>query len=220
MRKALAVSLVCLAFAGVAAAQDDGRYDPAGQANLNRSNDRSGQNGQSRGNGQGQQGHENPAPPPIPRCADLAVTSLGFVSSIPGQAPLAAGEVALQYDVHNAGTSMYVAPSGASQALVLEYTTPSGVHQVATMPLSPRGAASGATPASAGGVTLAEGASWRGYMRFTLPAEARRWPLRLKLSFAQSASPYAARISDCDPDNDQVVVPRSQLPPLPAQPPS
>lgn len=208
MHKAFILSLICLATANIAAAQDDRGRDPQGQAHLNRSNDNN-----SNRNGQGP---TRPPPPPIPRCADLAVTSLGFVSTIPREAPLAANEVALQYDVHNAGTSMYVAPSGASQSLSLEYSTPGGVHQIATASLPPRAAA--ATPASAAGVTLAEGASWRGYMRMTLPMEARRWPLRLKISFAQSSSPYAARISDCDPDNDQVVVPRSQLPPLP--PPS
>ncbi len=40
--------------------------------------------------------------------------------------------MALEYDVHNAGTSMYVAPGGASQSLSLEYTTPGGAHQVAS----------------------------------------------------------------------------------------
>lgn len=113
---------------------------------------------------------------------------------------------------------MYVSPGGASQVLSLEYTTPGGTHQVATAPLPPQ--AAGATAAAATGATLAQGQSWRGYMRMTLPMEARRWPLRLKLTFAQSSSPYAARISDCDPDNDEVLVPRSQLPPLPAPPPS
>jgi hypothetical protein len=206
MRKAFILGAIWLAAAGVAMAQYTGTGDPQGQAMLNRSPAAS-QNQNGRGHG-----HDTPPPPPIPRCADLAVTTLGFASSIPGSAPLAAGEVALQYDVHNAGTSMYVAPGGASQSLSLEYTTPSGTHQVASAALPQR--AAGATAASAGGVSLAQGQSWRGYMRMTLPAEARRWPLRLKLSFAQSNSPYAARISDCDPDNDEVVVPRSQLPPL------
>jgi len=209
MRKAFILGVIWLAAAGVAAAQYGGNQDPQGQAMLNRTPTPS-QN-QNRG-------HDTTPPrPPIPRCADLAVTTLGFTSSIPGSTPLAAGEVALQYDVHNAGTSMYVAAGGASQSLSLEYTTPAGTHQVASAPLPQQ--AAGATAASAGGVSLAQGQSWRGYMRMTLPPEARRWPLRLKLSFAQSASPYAARISDCDPDNDQVVVPRSQLPPL-TPPPS
>lgn len=211
MRKALALSLIWLTAAGVAAAQYDPQND-AGQAHLNRTNNPNGQNSGSR---PGQP--TTPPPPPIPRCADLAVTTLGFATSIPGAPPLAAGEVALQYDVHNAGTSMYVAPGGASQSLSLEYTTPSGTRQVATIPLPPQ--AAGATAASAAGVTLAQGQSWRGYMRMMLPMEARRWPLRLRLNFAQSSSPYAARISDCDPDNDQVVVSRSQLPPL-TPPPS
>lgn len=205
MRKAFILGVIWLAAAGVAAAQYAGNQDPQGQARLNRTPPPS-QN-QNHGHDTGP-----PPPPPIPRCADLAVTALGFTSSIPGGTPLAAGEVALQYDVHNAGTSMYVAPGGASQSLSLEYTTPGGTHQVANAALPPQAAR--ATAASAGGVSLAQGQSWRGYMRMTLPPEARRWPLRLKLSFAQSNSPYAARISDCDPDNDEVVVPRSQLPPL------
>jgi hypothetical protein len=210
MRKALVLTLIWLAAAGIAAAQMDPNADPQGQARLNRTPAPS----------QNRNGHDTgpPPPPPIPRCADLAVTTLGFTTTVPGGTPLAAGEVALQYDVHNAGTSMYVAPGGASQSLSLEYTTPGGTHQVATATLPPQ--ATGTTAASAGGVSLAQGQSWRGYMRMTLPAEARRWPLRLKLSFAQSNSPYAARISDCDPDNDEVVVPRSQLPPLPAPSPS
>jgi len=204
MRKAFILGVIWLAAAGVATAQFGGNQDPQGQAMLNRTPAPS-QN-QNRGN-------DTPPPrPPIPRCADLAVTTLGFTSSIPGGAPLAPGEVALQYDVHNAGTSMYVAPGGASQSLSLEYTTPGGTHQIASSTLPQQ--AAGVTAAAAGGVSLAQGQSWRGFMRMTLPPEARRWPLRLKLSFAQSNSPYAARISDCDPDNDEVVVPRSQLPPL------
>ena len=216
MRKALLLSLIWLAGASIAAAQYDPQSEQGNQAHLNRTDN---PNNRSQGGQQGQQGHDTPPPPPpIPRCADLAVTTLGFVTSIPGGTPLAAGEVALQYDVHNAGTLMYISPGGASQSLSLEYTTPSGTHQVASTALPPQ--ATGATIAAAGSVTLAQGQSWRGYMRMTLPAEVRRWPLRLKLSFAQSNSPYAARISDCDPDNDEVVVSRSQLPPLPAQPPS
>lgn len=210
MRKALIVGLISLAAAGVASAQQEPFRDPQGQAHLNQT--QSGSQTQS----QAQHNHNQPATPspttlPVPRCADLAVTTLGFVSTVPGAPPLAPGEVALEYDVHNAGTSMYVAPSGASQALSLEYTTPGGVHQVAATPLPPT--ASGTTQASALGVTLAQGQSWRGYMRMTFPEAARRWPLRLRINFAQSSSPYAARISDCDPDNDEVVVPRSQLPP-------
>jgi hypothetical protein len=176
----------------------------AAQAHLNQN-----QNGNQNGNaqhGSGQHAHETPPPPPIPRCADLAVTSLGFVDAIPGAAPLSGNEVALQYDVHNAGTAMYVAPSGASQSLALEYTTPSGTHEVGSLTLP--APTSSVTVAAAQGVTLAQGQSWRGYMRIALPPEARRWPLRLKLSFTNSASPYAARISDCDPGNDEAPVPR------------
>ena len=216
MRKALILSAMWLVAAGVASAQfRDPSTDPSNQSRLN-------QQSTNQGQGQGQRNNRNQPPPPtptttpVPRCADLAVTTLGFVTTIPGGPPLAPGEVALQYDVHNAGTSMYVAPGGASQALSLEYTTPGGVHQVATTPLPP--APSGTTQASAQGVTLAQGQSWRGYMRMTFPEAARRWPLKLRINLAQSNSPYAARISDCDPDNDEVVVPRSQLPPLPTQP--
>jgi hypothetical protein len=211
MRKALILGLVWLAAAGVAAAQNSQGQDPAGQARLNRTASPDSQHGH---------GHDQtpptPTTTPVPRCADLAVTTLGFVSTIPGGPPLAPGEVALQYDVHNAGTATYVSPGGASQGLSLEYTTPGGVHQVATMALPP--AASATTPASAQGATLSQGASWRGFMRMTFPEAARRWPLRLRINFAQSSSPYATRISDCDPDNDQVDIPRAQLPPLPVQP--
>ena len=203
MRSALLGGLVCggliwLAAVGLASAQYN---DPTagGQAHLN----------QTPSPSSNRNGHDSatpPPPPPIPRCADLAVTSLGFAAAIPGAAPLTGDEVALQYDVHNAGTAMYVAPSGAAQSLSLEYTTPGGPHEVATLQLPPPVA--GVTAAAAQNVTLAQGQSWRGYMRMTLPAVARRWPLRLKLNFAQSSSPYAARISDCDPGNDEVPVPR------------
>src|SRR5215470_3444144 len=93
MRKAFILSLIWLTAVGVATAQDDQNRDPQGQARLNRSPAPS----QSSGNNS----HNNnspPPPPPIPRCADLAVTTLGFATAIPGGAPLAAGEVALQYD--------------------------------------------------------------------------------------------------------------------------
>jgi len=213
MRKALILGLVWLAVSGVASAQ----YLPQQQTpqTANPMHDNNNPNGNPSDSSRNRQ-HPTPPTPttaPVPRCADLAVTTLGFVSTIPGGPALAAGEVALQFDVHNAGTSMYVAPGGASQTLSLEYQTPGGVHQVATLPLPPPVA--GTTPTSAGGVTLAQGQSWRGYMRMTFPEAARRWPLKLRINFAQSNSPYAARISDCDPDNDEVVVPRSQLPPPP-----
>ena len=35
--------------------------------------------------------------------------------------------------------------------------------------------------------------------------------MRLKINFTNSASPYAARISDCDTENDQVQVLRPEL---------
>lgn len=211
MRTALILTSVWLAAVGIAAAQGYSGNNSGLSATHSRGG-QAGQSGSSNGASSSQSGSGHgppppPPPPPIPRCADLAVTSLGFASAVPGGAPLATDEVALEYDVHNAGTAMYVAPSGASQALSLEYSTPGGVHQVGSIPL-PQPAA-GATAASAPqGVTLAQGASWRGFMRVTLPAQARRWPLRLRLSFAQSSSPYAPRISDCDPENDEAPVPR------------
>jgi hypothetical protein len=209
MRKALIVSFMWLAASAVATAQGmGGSYGGGyggGQQPQQPTHRPSGNNQSGHG---GQNGHDDgpPPPPPIPRCADLAVTSLGFTTAVPGGAPLSGDEVALQYDVHNAGTATYTAPSGASQSLSLEYSTPGGTHQVATLPLPAQ--AAGATPAAAQSVSLAQGQSWRGYMRMTLPPEARRWPMRLKLSFTNSSSPYAARISDCDPDNDQVQVQR------------
>ncbi len=89
MRKALIVGLISLATAGVASAQQEPYRDPQGQAHLNQTQSGSQTQSQSQHN-RNQPPTPSPTTPPVPRCADLAVTTLGFVSTMPG-APAARG---------------------------------------------------------------------------------------------------------------------------------
>ena len=190
---ALLAGLVLLAAADVAAAQ--GRPPGGG----------GGSHSGSQGSGS-QSGSTTPPLPPLPRCADLGIASYAFVTAVPGGEPLAADEIAIQWDVHNGGNAGYSASGPQAQSLTLEYATPSGVHQVATMNIP--ASATGTAPAAAAPVNLAAGQSWRGYMRTALPAAARRWQLRLKLTFAAATSIYAAPVSDCDAGNNEIQLAR------------
>lgn len=198
MRRTLLAGLVWIVTAGAAYAQFGGGTDPAPPPP--RSNHSSG-SGHS-----GANGHDTPAPPPLPQCADLGIAGYAFVTAIPGAPPLADDEIALQWVVRNGGNAAYTASNGQAQTLTLEYNTPSGQHQVASMAVPTAG--TGATNAAAGPVTLAPGQSWRGYLRASLAPAARRWQLHLKLSYTASTSIYAAPVSDCDSDNNEITLSR------------
>jgi hypothetical protein len=141
---------------------------------------------------------EHPPPPPLRRCPDLAVASYTFVTAIPGQPALGADEMALQFDVHNGGNAPYQTGTADDQSLALEYSSPSGTHQIAAvaLPTTPTNAVSSDV------ITLAQGQSWRGYLRATVPAAVRRWPLKLRLNYASDG--FHRPVNDCDTDNNAI----------------
>lgn len=197
MRKALIVGLAWVAICGVAFAQSQlpseqgGGFGGLGQQQQSASTNRNRQ-------------PERPPPPPLRRCADLALASYTYVSAIPGQPALGADEIAIQWDVHNAGNAPYIASASEDTSLALEYTSPSGPHQVAALAVPV--ATSGAVADH--GVTLSQGQSWRGYMRATLPAEARRRMLRLRIAYGPPDALHPAAINDCDTGNNEVALAR------------
>lgn len=155
---------------------------------------------QSRGKGK-DKAKTPPPPPPPPRCPDLAVSTYTFLAQGANGAPLGANEIALQWSVNNAGTRAYEG-SNAGQSLTLEYLSPSGAHQVATAPLPEAApAADSATPASVAGVSLGQGQFWHGVLRATLPPEAARRRLRLRLDYVTDG--YHPP-NDCDLGNNQI----------------
>jgi len=197
MRSLLFAGVMCAAFVGIALAQDDS----------SQGGPRGGQHGsnQSGGGGRGGHGHNDspPPPPPIPTCPDLAIASYGYVTAIPGQAPLATDEIAIQFEVRNAGTASYITSVGG-QSLTLGYNTPGGPHQVASLALPP--AASGQAAASTG--ELGPHASWSGYLRATLTPADRRWPLHLKVAYGSGSLNYRGLANDCNLDNNEIVLAR------------
>lgn len=140
---------------------------------------------------------ERPPPPPLVRCPDLALATYQFVTTVPNAAPLGEGEVALLYDVRNSGSAPYAA-SPTGQTLTFEYTSPGGTTQIAQIPIPD------ASQAVDGAVLLGQGQSWRGYLRANLPPEARRRPLRLRISYASDI--YHRATNDCDTGNNEAVV--------------
>lgn len=152
--------------------------------------------GGGQGGGNAKDKQHRPPPPPPPRCADLALGDYTLLPAAPDGAPLGANEIAVRWEVRNAGTGAYQSV-GASQWLALEYVMPGGPQQIATNPLPPQPSGA-AAPSQTSGVTLTPGANWRGVLRATLPAEAARRPLRLRLAYA----PYRGPGNDCDMNNN------------------
>ena len=142
---------------------------------------------------------ERPAPPPLPRCPDLALGTYAYVREVPGGEPLAEDEIAVQWIVHNAGGAPYVAPGAAALSLSLEYLTPAGRQQIAAAPLP-------AEQAEGAAMILGQGQSWRGYLRATLPPEARRRLLRLRLDYV-GHDPRRPP-NDCNMANNEVQLAR------------
>jgi hypothetical protein len=202
MRKALLLSLACLALStGTAFAQSQN----ADGSSIH--NSRPGNSGASSGSSSSSGGGQRrPLPPaPVARCPDLAVGAYAYVTAIPGADPLAADEIALQWNVSNGGDAAYAANSTAAQTLILEYTSAGGVQQVAAMPIPQQ-------TDESGGVTLGQGRTWQGYMRANLTSEARRRPLRLRIAYAGDGRTPA---NDCDIANNEVSITRPPAPPAP-----
>lgn len=212
MRQALIIGLVfaAIAMSGTASAQlshEDPTFNNTGPPQVQ----------QHRGdssNSRNQRDTPRPPPPPLMRCADLALASYTFVTAIPGQAPLAADEIALQWDIHNAGSAPYTAGTSNDTSLVLVFASPSGEHQVAALavPVAQAGAVADH------GIILGQNQSWRGYMRATLTPEARRRTLRLRINYGPPDALHPSVVNDCDTGNNEVDLarPPAAAPPTPA----
>lgn len=150
--------------------------------------------------GRGQRGEkERPAPPPVMRCPDLAVGAYAYVTAVPGGEPLTGDEVALQWNVSNGGNAPYAARNAEAQSLMLEYSSPGGAQQLGVTPIPQQ------ADANAGAVSLAQGQSWRGYLRVHMPPEARRRTLRLRIHYGGDGRTPP---NDCDTANNAVVITR------------
>jgi hypothetical protein len=193
MRRLVFAALMCATLVNVALAQA-GYGGGANSAPHNSSSAHS-------GSGNGHDNNSPPPPPPIPKCPDLAIASYGYVTAIPGQAPLATDEVAIQYEVRNAGTGSYIAAANG-QMLTLSYFTPGGAHQVASVALPPSNGQAAAALAS----ELTPQASWHGYMRATLTPADRRWPLHLKIQYGPAGLDIRGAANDCNLDNNEIIL--------------
>lgn len=180
MRKALILGLAFWAACGVASAQQQQR----GDVGIDTPRHRTAQ-----------------IATPVPICPDLTPGIYSYVPEIPNAAPLAPGEVALQWTVGNDGTGPYVAASAAAQSLVLEYTTAAGVRELAVTPLPAADAQ--------GQVVLGHRQTWRGYMRVQMTPEALRRQLRLKVRYEGD---HRAPPNDCDLTNNEITLARPTMP--------
>jgi hypothetical protein len=136
-----------------------------------------------------------PPPPPPPRCPDLGVGATAFVTELPGQAPLAEGEIAVTWQVRNDGNTPFAARSVDDQSVALEYTTAAGATRLAMVPAI-------TTLNEDGLVVLSYGHSVRGAIRAVIPPEAAGRRLRLRLVYASEGT--RAGIPDCNEGNNVV----------------
>ncbi len=206
MRHALIISLACLALStGAAFAQQSRNADGSSVSAGRPGNSGPRENSSSSNNGERRSA---PVIQPLQRCPDLAVGTYAYVPAIPGADPLAADEIALQWNVANGGSAPYVATSAQGQTLALEYRSAGGVQQVAAIPIPQQ-----VDPAT--GATLAQGQSWHGYMRARLTPEARRRTLRLRVAYAGDGRTPA---NDCDTLNNEVNITSPPAAAAPAAP--
>ncbi|MGD9981271.1 MAG: hypothetical protein AB7H66_00945 [Hyphomonadaceae bacterium] len=152
--------------------------------------------------GQQQKQKEKQRPPP-PRCPDLGVGTTAFVSAVPGQPPLAEGEVAVTWQVRNDGNMAFGARRIEEQMVALEYTTPAGATRLAAVPAI-------ATLNDEGVVYLTYGQAVRGVIRAIVPPEAAGRRLRLRLVYASEGT--RAGIPDCNEGNNVVNLVRPAAP--------
>ncbi len=147
-----------------------------------------------------------PPPPPAPRCPDLGVGTIAFVSELPGQPPLADGEIAVTYAVRNDGNAPYAAVNADYTSVALEYTTAAGATRLAVVPAI-------TTVNEEGRVALSYGHSVRGAIRAVVPAEAQGRRLRLRLVYASEGT--RSGIPDCNENNNTVNLVRPAAPTAP-----
>ncbi len=156
---------------------------------------------------QGQKGKGKGAPTrparPVPRCPDLGVGTTAFVTEIPGEAPLAGNEIAVQWQVRNDGNTPFIARNVSDTSVALEYTTAAGPTRIAIAPAI-------TTLDADGRVSLAFAHGVRGFVRGVIPPEAAGRRLRLRLVYASEGT--RAGIPDCNEANN--------VAPLPTRPPA
>lgn len=145
--------------------------------------------------GQQQKQKERPPPPPPPRCPDLGVGTTAFVTALPGEAPLADGEIAVTWQVRNDGNTPFAARSIDDQLVAMEYTTAAGATRLAAVPAI-------TTLNEDGLVYLSYGHSVRGFIRAIVPPEAAGRRLRLRLVYATEGTRRG--IPDCNEGNNIV----------------
>jgi hypothetical protein len=155
---------------------------------------------------QKQKEKQRPPPPPAPRCPDLGVGTTAFVAELPGQAPLAEGEVAVTWQVRNDGNTPFGAQRVEDQMVALEYTTAAGATRLAAVPAI-------TTLNEEGIVYLSYGHSVRGAIRAVVPAEAAGRRLRLRLVYASEGTRRG--IPDCNEANNTVNLQRPPAQPAP-----
>lgn len=161
--------------------------------------------GQQQQQGQKQKQKQRPPPPPPRRCPDLGVGTTAFVTELPGQPPLANGEIAVTWQVRNDGNAAFAANALADQVVALEYTTAAGATRIAAAPAI-------TTLNADGQVYLTYGGAVRGSVRGVVPAEAAGRRLRLRLVYASEGT--RAGIPDCNEANNvaPLVRPEAEAP--------
>lgn len=145
-----------------------------------------------------------PGPTPFPgggpslRCTDLAIIGYNYARSAPG-GPLGPNDVAIYWHVRNNGPFAYASPSESKQWISLEVLTPAGARQVGVSVLPADGS---------GPVSLARGASWRGHLRGTVPADVARPypPMQLRLNYAGADGSWRPPL-DCNVSNNTMRAP-------------
>ncbi len=157
------------------------------------------------GGAQGKQ-KSRPAPPPPPRCPDLGVGTVAYMSEVPGEAPLGEDEIAVGWQVRNDGNTPFVAMSIEDTSVALEYTTAAGATRIAIAPAI-------TTLNEDGRVFLAYAHGVRGVVRGVVPAEAAGRRLRLRLVYASEGTRRG--IPDCNEANNT-----APLPPRPVATPA
>lgn len=144
-----------------------------------------------------------PPPPPAARCPDLGVGTTAFVTSVPGEAPLAANEVAVTYRVSNDGNTPFAAATADDTKVALEYITAAGPIRVAIVPAI-------TTVNEEGVFVLSYGHAERGQIRAVLPPESAGRRLRLRLVYSSEGTRRG--IPDCNEGNNTVNLVRPATP--------
>lgn len=132
----------------------------------------------------------SPAMAQATKCPDLAMTTVKQVGSIPGEAPLASGEIAFIWSARNVGRVAYVSPRDSLQWIAFEL--PPATSALVLQVLPPAGPG-GDTP-----VNIVAGQTLHGYVRATPPAGTpRSGVVRARIKYVAGAG------GDCSDANNE-----------------